>query len=102
MTRDEVLELSDERDLWMRRLAAEYRLGYATGHADGVEAGRRAEGAERDRAWNLVAAPIARGGITHAELQARRWGPGGRDRFGDPRPGDYMGGRVKLDEGRPS
>jgi hypothetical protein len=24
-------------------------------------------------------------------LELLRWGPGGRRRFGDPRPGDYMG-----------
>jgi hypothetical protein len=83
----ELLELSDERDQWAERLGDEYRLGYAIG----VEEGRRLEAAERDRAWNAVARPIARGGITHAELERRRYGPGGRERFGDPRPGDYTG-----------
>jgi hypothetical protein len=25
------------------------------------------------------------------ELEIRRWGPGGREHFGDPRPGDFQG-----------
>jgi hypothetical protein len=86
-----LLELSDERDQWQQRLGVEYRLGYAIGHALGVEEGRRREAAERDRAWKRIAKPIARGGTTHAELERRRWGPGGREHFGDPRPGDYPG-----------
>jgi hypothetical protein len=58
-------------------------MGYAEGHAD----------AEREMAaaWHAVADPASRGGPSHAELERRRWGPGGRDRFGDPRPGDYQG-----------
>jgi hypothetical protein len=83
--------LSDERDTWMRRLGDEYRLGWKIGYATGVEEGRRREAAERDRAWNLIARPVSRGGVTHAETERRRWGPGGRLRFGDPRPGDYPG-----------
>jgi hypothetical protein len=26
-----------------------------------------------------------------SELEIRRWGPGGRKHFADPRPGDYLG-----------
>jgi hypothetical protein len=29
--------------------------------------------------------------VRDAELDLRRWGPGGRERFADPRPGDYPG-----------
>ena len=29
--------------------------------------------------------------VRDAELDRRRWGPGGRERFADPRPGDYPG-----------
>lgn len=85
--------LSDERDKWQHRLTAEYRLGYALGHAIGVEEGRRAETAGRDAAWNAIARPIARGAyeLSHAEIEELRWGPGGREHFGDPRPGDYPG-----------
>ena len=31
------------------------------------------------------------GAVRDAELERRRWGPGGRERFADPRPGDYPG-----------
>jgi len=34
--------------------------------------------------------------VLDAELEARRWGPGGREHFADPRPGDYPG-RVALE-----
>ena len=87
----ELLELCDERDQWMDRLGDEYRLGWKLGYAAGVDEGRRLEAEERDGAWNRVAGPIARGGDSHAELERRRWGPGGRLRFGDPRPGDRFG-----------
>jgi hypothetical protein len=29
--------------------------------------------------------------VRDAELEARRWGPGGRAHFGDARPGDFPG-----------
>lgn len=91
----ELLELSDERDAWQARLGVEYKLGYAIGHALGVEEGRALEAAERDRAWNRAAGTIIRG-ETYAELDRRRWGPGGRAHFGDPRPGDYPGRRESA------
>jgi len=61
---------------------------------DAYRRGRKDEARERDRAWHEAADPIAHSGPTHAELEFLRWGPSGRARFGDPRPGDYMGGRV--------
>jgi hypothetical protein len=42
----------------------------------------------------VIARPVARGGVGVAELELRRWGPGGREHFGDPRPDDYTGGPV--------
>lgn len=93
MTPDEILALSDERDLWMARVNDAYRSawrdGYARGHAD------------RDRElWDHRSAgppplvdPYA---PTRAELQARRWGPGGRAHFADPRPGDYPGKGIRA------
>lgn len=94
----ELLELSDERDKWMARLGDEYRLGWKLGYEAGVAEGRRAEGAERDAAWNAIARPIARGSDTHAELEERRWGPGGRDHFGDPRPGDRIPRPIRFED----
>ena len=34
-------------------------------------------------------------GVSHAELEQRRWGPGGRAHFADPRPGDFAGRENK-------
>jgi hypothetical protein len=53
-------------------------------------AGRRDAQAEMAEAWRRVAAPVVHG-ISAAEMEERRWGPGGRAHFGDPRPGDFPG-----------
>lgn len=34
---------------------------------------------------------LQHGLVLDAELEARRWGPGGRAHFADPRPGDFPG-----------
>ena len=34
---------------------------------------------------------VQHGLVLDAELDARRWGPGGRVHFGDARPGDFPG-----------
>jgi hypothetical protein len=34
---------------------------------------------------------VQHGLVADAELEARRWGPGGRAHFADARPGDYPG-----------
>lgn len=60
------------------------RDAYQRGYRDGYERGARVLEAE----WPAVVAPVADGGPSHGELEARRWGPGGREHFGDPRPGD--------------
>ena len=55
------------------------------------QAGRRAAEAEQAAAWHELAASVVHG-VSHAELEERRWGPGGREHFADPRPGDFPGG----------
>jgi hypothetical protein len=92
----ELFAVSDERDQWQLRLEGEYRTGYDVGYAVGVEVGRRQVLAEETAARRAVAARVAgaRPGTRYkafAEVQARRWGPGGREHFADPRPGDYPG-----------
>jgi hypothetical protein len=42
------------------------------------------------RRWAALVRPVVTG-ISHAELEQRRWGPGGRAHFADPRPGDFPG-----------
>lgn len=85
-----VLELSDERDLWQRRvLAAEIR-GYRRGVAS--MAGKY----DRGFADGIMAYKAAQHGL-HRSVQAEMatWG-GWRELFGDPRPGDYAGGPLPL------
>ncbi len=55
-----------------------------------------ARGYERGLAEGYVRAiadvkAVQRGIVRDAELEARRWGPGGREHFADPRPGDFPG-----------
>ena len=109
----EIRRLRAERDKARRQLAQlqavivapdptqdiEYwRSLFADAHrgelAEAYARGRADEARERDQLWRDAADPIARSGPTFAELERRRWGPGGRVRFGDAREGDYMGGPV--------
>lgn len=94
MTAD-LLALSDERDVQLALRRRAYMEGWKAGHMAGIGDGRQAEAAERDRAWNAIARPIARGGAAHAELERRRWTVRGeqrtRETYGDPAPGDFMG-----------
>ncbi len=54
------------------------------------EAGRRSAEADMAARWDEIARAAIRG-PSHAELEERRWGPGGRAHFADPRPGDFPG-----------
>jgi hypothetical protein len=58
------------------------------------QAGRRDAEAEMAQRWAQIARPAAHG-ISHADLEQRRWGPGGRAHFADPRPGDFPGRAAK-------
>ena len=76
-----------EMAFW-RRLCAEARTeGYEAGFRDGYERGARL----LEAGWPAIVAPVLPNRPDHAELEARRWGPGGREHFGDRRPGDYPG-----------
>ena len=95
----DLLAYSDRADAALgRELAAEsagYRRGFADGHRDGYRQGREDEAQDwfaslapaRDAARKCAAGP------SYAELERLRWGPDGREHFGDPRPGDYRGER---------
>jgi hypothetical protein len=87
------LALSDERDLALRLRHGYWREGYRLGREHGWRDGYEQARAEQEAAWQEVAAKIARSASapSFAELERRRWGPGGREHFGDPRPGDYPG-----------
>jgi len=72
------LRLSAERDMWLRRVLAAWREGYQAALDDAVVS-------------SLLRAWPAPGHVP--DIEKRRWGPGGRGRFADPRPGDYPGRR---------
>ena len=79
-----------------RARAAEKRLclaWWADGYRIGFEAGEQVGARRTAREWHVTAAglPLAAIGPLWAELERRRWGPGGRLHFGDPRPGDFPG-----------
>lgn len=67
-----------------RQLCREaYEDGLAEGWRRGYEYGARLRGAE----WPAIIRRLL-AGPSRAEVELFRWGPGGRKRFGDPRPGD--------------
>lgn len=72
-----------------------YRLQFARemyllGEQAGFDRGYRQAGEEMDARWNEQARGVVNG-LPFAEVEARRWGPGGRAHFADPSPGDYPG-----------
>ena len=82
----QVLALSDERDQWERRIDRAWR--------DGYDAGRRSRQDDYARGVADGAYARKRAGqdtVEQARLELLRWGPGGREHFGDSRPGDYPG-----------
>ena len=97
MNAEEAIEAADlarAETAYRHQLARE---SYQAGRADGYRAGYRQAGADQAARWNQ-AARAALYGPSHAELEERRWGPGGRARFADPRPGDFPG-RLTQDHG---
>jgi len=69
-----------------------FAQGYGCGFAQGYEEGLQEARTELARSWREMARKIARW-EPYAELEVLRYGPGGREHFGDPRPGDFPGRR---------
>ena len=89
MTPDEAIEAADLVEAETRYLHQLAREAYAAGHADGYRAGYRQADADQAARWNQAARAVD--GPARAELEERRWGPGGRAHFADPRSGDLPG-----------
>ena len=87
----EAAELAGHETAYRNQLA---RQMYEAGRRDGYEAGRRDAEADMARFWAEAARQVTRG-VSHAELEQRRWGPGGRAHFADPRPGEFPGRENK-------
>jgi len=81
--------VSDERDQWQKRIFDAAREGYLAGYQDGDRVGYERGTRQMEATWAPIVRPLM--GPLLAELELRRWGPGGRERFGDPRPGDFAG-----------
>ena len=90
MTPDEAIEAAELVEAETRYLHQLAREAYEAGHADGYRAGYRQADADQAARWNQAARAVT-DGPAHAELEERRWGPGGRAHFADPRPGDFPG-----------
>jgi hypothetical protein len=88
----DVLALSHERDMWLRRLLAAERAAYTRGHRDGWQDGYGAAERNMARLWSEHAGPIAR---SEPRLLRRRWSlrgePRSRETFGRPHRDDYPG-----------
>ena len=101
MTPDEAIERAGEIEAetaYRSQIAREsFEAGAQYGYKRGVEAARGELSAGHAAWWRghgqrLIDEP------SHAELEERRWGPGGREHFGDPRPGDFPGtGRTAAE-----
>jgi hypothetical protein len=81
MTPAEAIEAAELAEAEIRYRNQVGRLMYETG--------RREAEAEMAAEWSRITA--ATRGPDLAEIEERRWGPGGREHFADPRPGDYPG-----------
>ena len=74
------------------------RESFQAGLALGAARAREAVWQEQAAAHRALAAdlmPVLMS-ADHAELEQRRWGPGGRTHFADPRPGDFQGRGIEA------
>ena len=83
----EAADLIEAETAYRHQLAREM---YQAGQRAGFQAGYRQASADMTARWAQIARPVVHG-ISFAELEERRWGPGGRARFADQRPGDFPG-----------
>jgi hypothetical protein len=85
----ELLALSGERDRW-HALALSY---FADGYRAGFEAGHDTGYSQAVTEWRITALGMTHlGGASYAELDRRRYPPGGRKSWIIPRPGEADGG----------
>lgn len=84
---DEAIQAADMAEAETRYRHQAAREAYEAGRQDGY----RQRQAEDEARWRLAAGIAIPDGPSHAELEELRWGPGGREHYADPRPGDYPG-----------
>jgi hypothetical protein len=83
-----LIALSDERDMWLVRLGAEFRLGWRLGREAGLAEGRAQAEAADEAWWRDLAARVAHGEPPYSEMDRRRYPPGGRLSWIRKHPGD--------------
>ena len=94
--RDLINQIADHAAADQARDADTFRLAYQLGYQAAQQVAYARAVHEIDEAWADLARKI-RGYAarpTESELEQRRWGPGGRQHFADPRPGDHPGGPI--------
>ena len=104
MSPEEAIEAAAAIEAETRYRSQLARESYEAGHADGYHAGYEAAWGDREAdaaAWWREHGGALVDGPTHAELEARRWGPGGREAFASPRPGDFPGRETTRAQARP-
>ena len=82
------LEIAELTELEARLRQRAGREMYERGHEDGYRQGYERGARLLEESWPDVVRPVLQDRPEHAALEARRWGPGGREHFADPRPGD--------------
>jgi len=85
----------DERhaEMWRRMGRETADEARTEGWRAGYEAGARVLA----DTWPALVATVTRDGPSHDEMEARRYGPGGRAAFADPRPADRTGAQLVAD-----
>ena len=88
-------DLREGHQLWPHLQGRAAELGL-TGPDAMHKAGRREAEAEIAPQWSQVTAVVR--GPDLDEIEARRWGPGGRAHFAGPRPNDYPARTARRPE----
>jgi hypothetical protein len=107
---EQLLDLSDERDLWLWRLHAAEREAFERGRTLGYDEGFAQAEQDMERRWQEIARLVARGCPAHGEIEAARWHvccrpcrlsghrkgctdceDRARETFGQPHPADSSG-----------
>ena len=79
-----------------------YRLHLAREMAEQEAAAAYERGASDGYTHAIADVKAAEHGLVRdAEMETRRWGPGGRAHFADPRPGDFPGRSARQPEPEP-
>jgi hypothetical protein len=92
MTSQEAIEAAE-----LAEAETAYRLQFGR---EMYQAGYRQAEADMAARWHEIARPAIQG-PSQAEIEAERWGPGGREHFGDPKPGDFPGREARQPEPEP-